>query len=509
MKKFFIVMFSCLIFLTLGFSAGQLNVTLVTPTPSGSQNVTQNATVTVNASIKCLADDCGVVMGSLRYNQSGTEPNQLVNISEPEKPFYKMNTTKTSTYDYLGMTQPSKRQWASNQNEDSILMDDGPNLTGETEISTADYQLINASNNGWLEQTGGNGEWPTQKYNFTTKELTGNIKNMTFTWEGYAVESPPSNDTSTIYVWNYTSSWWRSMTSHDIGEDVTLTVIYTLQSQFNSVLSAERTYFAVQSEGGGPISNSLLYTDFAKLDITAIQNTTQGCGNMYQNDICYLAWTINATGDEWTIWYLDANFSGTDTTEENNTLNFQINISAPTPPDPGSLNVTLMTPTVSSTNVTQNTAFNVSANISCGGGTTGCGNVNGTIFYNLTNNNYPDMELNGTAAEKPFYNFTNPVNFSCGSMSSDSYCYVSWKVNASGALWSSWYLNVTAKSSDSNVNQNSTSPNFQINISTTGGNGAGYSTVVVVTPGFNFFIVLVLFLLSLIIFLFFLNKKLI
>ena len=190
------------------------------------------------------------------------------------------------------------------------------------------------------------------------------------------------------------------------------------------------------------------------------------CGDMSDGDTCYVTWFVNVTGYIGSTWYLNVTTKSSDPTiVQNSTIpNFQVNIVAP---PKGSLNVTLMNATYeSSVNITQDTTFNVSANISCGGtGGAWCGAINGTIFYNLTSNAYPDMELNGTSTDKPFNNFTNIINISCGGMFSGETCYVSWLVNATGYLWSSWYLNVTAKSDDPSVTQNSTIPNFQINIS--------------------------------------------
>lgn len=86
------------------------------------------------------------------------------------------------------------------------------------------------------------------------------------------------------------------------------------------------------------------------------------------------------------------------------------------------------------------------------------------IEYQTGVTNYPNIELNGTVGDKPFYNFTTPVNFSCGSMAASSQCYASWLVNATGPINSNWLMNVTAKSDERTVIANSTQPNFQINI---------------------------------------------
>ena len=188
------------------------------------------------------------------------------------------------------------------------------------------------------------------------------------------------------------------------------------------------------------------------------------CGSMASGETCYVSWLVNATGYIGSTWYLNVTTkSSNPTVIQNSTIpNFQVNIVAP---PKGSLNVSLMNISYeSAVNITQDTTFNVSANISCGGtGGAWCGAINGTIFYNLTSNAYPDMELNGTVDEKPFYNFTNAINISCGGMFAGDYCYVTWLVNATGYVGSTWKMNVTVKS-DNSVTQNSTIPNFQVNI---------------------------------------------
>ena len=347
MKTKILIIIFCLVFLTLGFSAGQLNVTLITPDSDIPENVAQNTTIFVNVSIKCLADDCGVVMGSLRYNQSGTEPDQLVNISEEEKPFYKMNTSNTSYYTYVGITQPSKTQWAASATVNNKLSSFGLSITGEGEISNTEYLDLSTSNNGRLvNDTLSMGNFDTHKFNFTIREMPGDIKNITLLWEGYSLLEDAGANTVGIFLWNYSSSQWQNLSWPSGTSDVTERTNLTIQSQINDALlnsgSKDNLFFAAQADCWGCLQGSELHTDFARIEVTAIQNTTQGCGNMYQNDICYLAWTINATGEQGKSWYLDANFSGTSVTDENNTLNFQINILGPAGPTASS--VVVVTP---------------------------------------------------------------------------------------------------------------------------------------------------------------------
>gem|GEM_PF-2295597 len=131
----------------------------------------------------------------------------------------------------------------------------------------------------------------------------------------------------------------------------------------------------------------------------------------------------------------------------------------------GVLNITLLDPTVTQTSVVQNATFIVNVSIKClGSSEAECGTVNGTIFYNLTSSaGIPTTELNGTVGQKPFYNFTSLVNFSCGTMTGGQACNANWTVNATGYIGSNWTLIVRANSSDGNVTSNYTA-NFSVNI---------------------------------------------
>ena len=149
----------------------------------------------------------------------------------------------------------------------------------------------------------------------------------------------------------------------------------------------------------------------------------------------------------------------------------------------GVLNITLLDPTVTQTSVVQNATFKVNVSIKClGSSEAECGTVNGTIFYNLTSSaGIPTTELNGTVGQKPFFNFTSLVNFSCGTMTGAQACYANWTVNATGYIGSNWTLIVRANSSDGNVTSNYTA-NFSVNIT---------DVVVASTPLISFSILIV------------------
>jgi len=107
------------------------------------------------------------------------------------------------------------------------------------------------------------------------------------------------------------------------------------------------------------------------------------------------------------------------------------------------------------TNVFQNRTFVVNASVVCRNGP--CGEVFGTVRYNRTTKN-PDTPVNTTTGDVPF--FVNEVpslaQKSCGVLSKDQSCNITWVVNATGKIDSSWMIGVLFNSSYSNVVQNHT-----------------------------------------------------
>ncbi|RLG01856.1 hypothetical protein DRN58_00840 [Thermococci archaeon] len=95
--------------------------------------------------------------------------------------------------------------------------------------------------------------------------------------------------------------------------------------------------------------------------------------------------------------------------------------------------------------VGQNKIFIMNATVYCRDGY--CGNVNGTLRYNLSSP-LPDTSVNTTPGDKPFYVISgiNPKNCSSNPMKSDEFCNATWNVNATGNLSSLWKLDVLFKS---------------------------------------------------------------
>jgi len=130
----------------------------------------------------------------------------------------------------------------------------------------------------------------------------------------------------------------------------------------------------------------------------------------------------------------------------------------------GRLEVTLLTPPIipglgnASKNggykVGQNRTFVVTANVTCR--VASCGNVQGTIRYNLTAD--PDTAIN-IIPDTPFYIVDavaqNPKNCAGNPLNVNDSCLVNWTINATGAILSTWEIDVlfdgsTAVSNDTN-----------------------------------------------------------
>ena len=65
-----------------------LEVNLTLPSTESTTNVVQNYTFTLNASVTCRQGICGTVNGTVRYNDSGTEPDTTTSIAYGATPVF-------------------------------------------------------------------------------------------------------------------------------------------------------------------------------------------------------------------------------------------------------------------------------------------------------------------------------------------------------------------------------------------------------------------------------------
>ncbi|MBN2202762.1 MAG: hypothetical protein JW700_01055 [Candidatus Aenigmarchaeota archaeon] len=128
------------------------------------------------------------------------------------------------------------------------------------------------------------------------------------------------------------------------------------------------------------------------------------------------------------------------------------------------LEVEMLNPDTQATlNIIQNKTFFVNTSIVCRDGP--CGNVFGTVMYNLSSE-YPNYPVNDTFGDKPFFVNESPLNplKPCGSMLSGDFCLVNWSINATADINSGWKIGAMFNSSFDEVEDNATE-NVTISIS--------------------------------------------
>lgn len=130
---------------------------------------------------------------------------------------------------------------------------------------------------------------------------------------------------------------------------------------------------------------------------------------------------------------------------------------------PGILNITLITPTGTNSQIANNT-FTLQANVTCLGIAGAiCGTVNGTVRFNQSSVNPNTPIVGNNVFSTPFYAIQrNPI--SCGLLSVGNLpCNVTWTINATGAVDSSYRLDVNFSSNLTGTGSNLTA-NTTINI---------------------------------------------
>ena len=124
------------------------------------------------------------------------------------------------------------------------------------------------------------------------------------------------------------------------------------------------------------------------------------------------------------------------------------------------LTVNLTTPAPFGTlDAEKNMSLQVNVTVFCNGSVGGsCGQVNGTINYNLTGTR-PDTQINTTIGNKPFFSLQG--NLTCGVLVEGGLCQLNWTINATGNVSSRFMIDVNFTTNDSRVRINNTY-NFSI-----------------------------------------------
>lgn len=107
------------------------------------------------------------------------------------------------------------------------------------------------------------------------------------------------------------------------------------------------------------------------------------------------------------------------------------------------------------TNIIQNKTLIVNATVYCRD--SDCGNVYGTVMYNLSSLN-PNTPINITQGDKPFY-IQEPTPLAMKAcptnpLVKDEFCNITWTVNATGDTNTNWEIGVFFNSSYTEVNNN-------------------------------------------------------
>jgi hypothetical protein len=200
-----------------------------------------------------------------------------------------------------------------------------------------------------------------------------------------------------------------------------------------------------------------------------LSSNSLSCWSLYSGQTCALSWIVNATGTPGARYWLDSNFtSNYSSVPANDSGDFQINITTP------ELGITLVSPPLSST-IFRYRTFDINVTVTClGGSEVHCNDVMGYAFYNLTSNTVPNVRINTTAGDVPFYNFSGANPYSCPNLASGQSCNYSISVNATGGFQSEWLLNVTFNSTQLGLPSNST-PNFKLVITSITGCNSYYN----------------------------------
>jgi hypothetical protein len=242
---------------------------------------------------------------------------------------------------------------------------------------------------------------------------------------------------------------------------------------FSSTVGADPIYSQNSTNStlaGTPISHNLYWTDSAGLSGYVFQfcngtwngNTCDGFGwsnDTWTNDVGQFsgdsAWSnvtklINSTLEANIAWCVYANDTSNNWNGTCQDPFFYVTSSL------GHLEVNLTNPDTSAPlNVMQNKDFDVNSTIICRDGP--CGEVFGTIMYNLSSTN-PDTPISSVQGDKPFFIQESPANSkkSCGTMNSGDACKLNWTVNATGDPNTIWKVGVLFNSSYAGVTENNT-----------------------------------------------------
>jgi len=351
------------------------------------------------------------------------------------------------------------------------------------EFTSDEYQAVSASDDN-RATTGGGGVKlnPFHRFDFKISESIDTIMKLEFYWEGYG-----DAGSSTLYVWNWTTSSWELLGSHsNTASDGAVNASRTrgIEGYVNS--SGYLHLLAVDTAH----RPDFIKTDYVHVKVFFLVNPP--------------TWSNNGTNvteskpSEWVLhyvkWYtkignmdyfiFESNYSGS---PQNETYSFNgnvwSNVTKQMPSTPGiyywkvcannsynrwnctekqyvvvvkrwlevdwssssEINSSYCSQT-SPCEVIQYNTFNASARVRCRTNPPGhsCGEIFGSIRYNESG-----TEPNAKVEVETGISAPNPS--SCGSLSDSQLCILNWTINASGEQNSVWALDVNFSSSSYNL----------------------------------------------------------
>jgi len=421
---------------------------------SNPLEVIQYSIFNVNATVKCKTDlsglSCGSISGSIRYNDTGTEPNQLINVTGGAIPFY-----ISSSYGpgFVTVIQSeSKFKTGSDVYSSPAIADVDNDGTLEIVIgSVDDYVYVLNHTNGVLKneskfKTGGDVYsspaiadvdndgtleiviGSVDDYVYVLNHTNGVLKNESkFKTGGDVLSSPAIADVDNdgtleivigsydeyVYVLNHTNgvlknesryktgaSLFSSPAIADVDNDGTLEIVIGSWDDYVYVLNAS-SYSGYEWQNWTMFHHDLNHTGY---QVPVGVRNAQSCGSLTNNQQCQLNWTINATGNVNDVYVIDVNFSSN---PSNDTEDAYVKITG----GPSGPYLEVDWATGSQINATdcqagspcefdQYTTFTANATVTCNGGD--CGSVSGNIRYNDTGTE-PNQTINTTEGATPFY----------------------------------------------------------------------------------------------------------
>jgi hypothetical protein len=404
----------------------------------------------------------GIPEGSTIYGINVKVMATRANTSSPTSS-WNISNNGGSIWVSLGVANPAASSWAN------YTFGGNSSLFGRTWNST----ILNDTTGNLLIIKGNKTsttpstirvDWIGMLVNYSTPTIDGNTSNVTY--NGIlpgTVLSAITNISMTVNVSSYNNTGSNGESSNP---DLYLSVwdgsVWNEVGNFSITLTGNKTlyvpiqnniYTAWLNESNRNISikgryfdyNDMAYDEINYTDVWVVINSTTDMFNDTWTPMTGTGnWSnvtkrVNSTLEAAIIWCVYAN----DSSNNWNSGCFNYTL---TEPELGYLEVELVSPSGNFIIEDYNN-FTVNATVYCRGGLY-CGNVYGTVRYNLTSNN-PDTPVNTTFGDVPFFVNETPayaLKTCLNNMQQDESCSLAWNINATGTD-TEWKVGVLFNSS--------------------------------------------------------------